>query len=221
MYQDTQSRKFLRQWKYQVDVLEVLADEERKEYEAKTNKELQVWRPTNLPDADVEAYLKLACDKYNYSLDQAYALLYWRKQDLLEAEKNLEIFTPCPDSWNNDEKLAFEQGYQIYQKDLKEIKEMLPMKTLKEIVEYYYLWKKKGLRQLHFTVDDSDAEAKASKCSKSRMNWHNCKIFVVLPIANSLKTNIQPYRQMQGLPPYLAAEICVTQHHSRGEYNYF
>ena len=149
--------------KFQVEVPNVLTDEERKEYEAETNKELQVWRPTNLPDADVEAYLKLACDKYNYSLDQAYALLYWRKQDLLEAEKNLEIFTPCPDSWNNDEKLAFEQGYQIYQKDLREIKEILPMKTLKEIVEYYYLWKKKGLRQLHFTVDDSDAEA--SKCS--------------------------------------------------------
>ena len=164
--------------KFQVEVPNILTDEERKEYESETIKDLQVWRPTNLPDADVEAYLKLACDKYNYSLDQAYALLYWSKQDLLEAEKNLEIFTPCPDSWNSYEKLAFEQGYQIYQKDLKEIKEMLPMKTLKEIVEYYYLWKKKGLRQLHFTVDDSDAEAEASKCSnRSKLQPNNRKEF--------------------------------------------
>ena len=57
--------------KFQVEVPNVLTEEERKEYEAETNKDLQVWRPTNLPDADVKAYLELARDKYKYSLDQA------------------------------------------------------------------------------------------------------------------------------------------------------
>lgn len=150
---------------FQAEIPEVLTLEARKDYESSTEAHLQVWSPTDLPDDVVEAYLRLA-DGKNYNLEQAFGLLFWVQHDIERATEHLEIFKPCPESWNENENLIFGQGFSIYGKELREFLKMLPRKSLKEIVEHYYLWKEKSLRTppAFYTVDDSDIEStKSSK----------------------------------------------------------
>ena len=154
-------RSFCIDEKFQAEIPEVLTLEERKEYEATVEADMQVWGPDL---ADVETFLKFARGKMNYSLEQAFGLLFWCQHDIERATLQLKNFKPSPDKWNKDEKLVFDQGHQIYGKELREFQKMLPRKSLKEIVEYYYLWKEQSLKKPKefYMIVDSDIESMKS-----------------------------------------------------------
>jgi len=102
-----------------------------------------VWSPYNhLDEKELDKYLTIAKDKYNYNMEQALGMLCWHKYDIKKAELDLPNFTPFPDEWSVEDKVLFEQAFQFHDKHFHKIKQMLPDKAMASLVKYYYSWKK-------------------------------------------------------------------------------
>lgn len=102
-----------------------------------------VWSPyNNLNDKDLENYLEIAKEKYNYNMEQALGMLCWHKFDISYASADLPNFTPFPDEWSVEDKVLFEQAFQFHDKNFHKIRQMLPDKSIASLVKYYYSWKK-------------------------------------------------------------------------------
>ena len=102
-----------------------------------------VWSPFNsLSEKDLEDYITIAKDKYNYNMEQALGMLCWHKFDLRTASTDLANFTPFPDEWSVEDKVLFEQAFQFHDKHFTKIRQMLPDKSIASLVRYYYSWKK-------------------------------------------------------------------------------
>ena len=61
----------------------------------------------------VDGFTKLAKEKFGYSKDQAHALLYWHNLNISRAAKDLEVFTPRPSMWNQEEEECFEIAVKV------------------------------------------------------------------------------------------------------------
>uniref|UniRef100_A0A6A7G242 REST corepressor n=2 Tax=Hirondellea gigas TaxID=1518452 RepID=A0A6A7G242_9CRUS len=104
---------------------------------------LLVWAPNStLTEQQLEEYLWLAKDKYGYNAEQALGMLFWHRHDLERATSDLANFTPLPDEWTTEDKVLFEQAFMFHGKIFNRIRQMLPDKSIAQLVKYYYLWKK-------------------------------------------------------------------------------
>ena len=62
------------------------------------------------------------------------------------ALQDLANFTPFPDEWSVEDKVLFEQAFQFHGKSFHRIRQMLPDKSIAQLVKYYYGWKKTRTR---------------------------------------------------------------------------
>ncbi|KAH9390320.1 Mesoderm induction early response protein 3 [Tyrophagus putrescentiae] len=55
-------------------------------------------------------------------------------------------------AWTDDEIISFEKGILLYRKNFPTIKQnLIPSRTTKEVVNFYYLWKKSARCHKFFT----------------------------------------------------------------------
>ena len=94
----------------------------------------------------VDEYIQVAKEKYGYNAEQALGMLFWHKHDLDRAIQDLANFTPFPDEWSVEDKVLFEQAFQFHGKSFHRIRQMLPDKSIAQLVKYYYSWKKTRTR---------------------------------------------------------------------------
>lgn len=127
---------------YQAKVPPLVPKEDRN-IQAETDRALLVWCPSEkLTDEQVENYLGIARDKYQYSGEQALGLLFWHRYDVNKALQDLGNFTPNPEEWTIEDKVLFEQAFQFHGKAFDRIRQMLPEKSMSSLIRYYYRWKK-------------------------------------------------------------------------------
>ena len=94
----------------------------------------------------MDEYIQVAKEKYGYNAEQALGMLFWHKHDLDRAIQDLANFTPFPDEWSVEDKVLFEQAFQFHGKSFHRIRQMLPDKSIAQLVKYYYSWKKTRTR---------------------------------------------------------------------------
>lgn len=108
---------------------------------------LLVWSPNNnITNAKLDEYIQISKEKYGYNAEQALGMLFWHKHDLDRAIQDLANFTPFPDEWSVEDKVLFEQAFQFHGKSFHRIRQMLPDKSIAQLVKYYYGWKKTRTR---------------------------------------------------------------------------
>ncbi|XP_059484606.1 REST corepressor 1 isoform X2 [Neocloeon triangulifer] len=129
---------------YQCQIPAYIPLSERKPEEQCFERALLVWSPASgtISDQKLDDYITLAKEKYGYNGEQALGMLYWHKHDLEKAILDLANFTPFPDDWTVEDKVLFEQAFQFHGKSFHRIRQMLPDKTIANLVKYYYSWKK-------------------------------------------------------------------------------
>ena len=71
---------------------------------------------------------------------------YFKFFKLLFCWQDLANFTPFPDEWTVEDKVLFEQAFQFHGKSFHRIRQMLPDKSIAQLVKYYYGWKKTRTR---------------------------------------------------------------------------
>ncbi|KAG0718944.1 REST corepressor 2 [Chionoecetes opilio] len=127
---------------YQAEIPPLLPANERRPEQC-PERALLVWAPKfELNEESLEQYIWLAKDKYGYNAEQALGMLFWHRHDLEKATADLANFTPFPDEWTTEDKVLFEQAFQFHGKSFHRIRQMLPDKSIAQLVKYYYLWKK-------------------------------------------------------------------------------
>ena len=52
--------------------------------------------------------------------------------------QDLANFTPFPNDWSEEDKVLFEQAYQIHGKSFQQIRLMMPEKSRADVIEHYY-----------------------------------------------------------------------------------
>ncbi|CAF3647365.1 unnamed protein product [Rotaria sordida] len=106
------------------------------------------WKPTDLiNDHDLIDYINYAYKKHHMNEEQALTILQICKYKISTSKLLMEQYKPEIDQWTIEEKFLFEQAYQFYGKIFSRIKQMLPEKSIAELVRYYYSWKKTRLYQ--------------------------------------------------------------------------
>lgn len=106
------------------------------------------WRPTDLiSDNDLIKYIDFARRKHHMNEEQALAILQICKYKISTSELLMQQYTPEIDEWTVEEKCLFEQAYKFYGKMFSRIRQMLPEKTVGDLVRYYYSWKKTRLHK--------------------------------------------------------------------------
>jgi len=99
---------------YQADVPD-LVDASSAQRGSCPERALLVWAPSHsLTDKDMESYLYLAKDKYNYNAEQALGMLFWHRHDLDRATADLANYTPLPDEWTAEDRVLFEQAFMFH-----------------------------------------------------------------------------------------------------------
>jgi len=116
---------------------------EQRRPELNVERELLVWSPNpTLNQQKLDEYIQVSKEKYGYSADQAFGMLFWHKYDFDKAIQDLANFTPFPDEWTVEETALFEQAFQFHGKSFRRIRQMLPHKSIANLVKHYYSWKK-------------------------------------------------------------------------------
>jgi len=109
-----------------------------------------VWAPPPskdiLNDSDLDNFISVAKDDYGYNQEQALGIVFWHGYNVDKASKDIVNFLPYPDRWDLQDKVMFEQAFQYYGKSFRRIRQMLPNKSIADLVEYYYNWKKSRCR---------------------------------------------------------------------------
>ncbi|XP_066428529.1 REST corepressor 3-like [Eleutherodactylus coqui] len=102
-----------------------------------------LWSPDhNIPDETLDEYINVAKDTYGYNEEQALGLLLHHGYNIEEAVADMPNFMPVKKIWTEDEKKKFEFGFKSYGKQFRLIQRMLPQKSIPDVVEFYYKWKK-------------------------------------------------------------------------------
>lgn len=131
---------------YQAEIPEFIAYGPAPEY-YEDERAIRVWSPHNkIPDHILDEFLTKAKEKFFYTTEQALGMLSWHKFDLNRAYADLPNFVPFPNEWSVEDKVLFEQAYQFHEKQFQKIKQMLPDKSMANLISYYYGWKKTRTR---------------------------------------------------------------------------
>ena len=124
---------------YQADIPELSLKNGKEDKEFTPEKCLKVWSPSKeLPDSEIDHFIKDAYSKYGYSHEQALGVLYWNKMYVEASIEDLKEYEPKIDSWSQNEQEAFEAALRMHKKDFSRINQVFPDQTLKSIVENYY-----------------------------------------------------------------------------------
>jgi len=127
---------------YQVSPPDFIPPEKRRP-ELLVDRALLVWEPSStLSNAKIDEYVQLAKEKYGYNSEQALGMLFWHRHDMEKALADLSNFAPFPDEWSSEDKVLFDQAFQFHGKSFHRIRQMLPDKTIAQLVKHYYNWKK-------------------------------------------------------------------------------
>lgn len=70
-------------------------------------------------------YLNLSVDKFHYSEEQALGMLYWLEFNIEKAMEEMPNFTPFVYQWTLEDKVLFEQAFQIHNKEFNKIRQMV------------------------------------------------------------------------------------------------
>jgi len=128
---------------FQAKIPSLLLEEDRRSPQENNEKALLVWAPSDvLSEEAIEKYLETSREKYQYSGEQSLGLLYWHRYDVQRALQDLGNFTPHPEEWTVEDKVLFEQAFQFHGKAFDRIRQMLPDKSMSNLIRYYYKWKK-------------------------------------------------------------------------------
>jgi len=131
---------------YQISPPPLIPPEQRKPEQC-PERALLVWSPCpSISSTKLDEYIQIAKEKYGYNAEQALGMLFWHKHDLDRAIQDLANFTPFPDEWSVEDKVLFEQAFQFHGKSFHRIRQMLPDKSIAQLVKYYYSWKKTRTR---------------------------------------------------------------------------
>lgn len=131
---------------YQADIPQFIAYAPAPEY-YEEEKAIRVWSPYNkISDHVLEEFISKAKEKFCYNMEQALGMLSWHKFDIARAYADLPNFVPYPNEWSVEDKVLFEQAYQFHEKQFQKIKQMLPDKSMANLISYYYSWKKTRTR---------------------------------------------------------------------------
>ncbi|XP_022176439.1 REST corepressor 2-like [Myzus persicae] len=126
---------------YQADIPELLSQPENKHKQRP--KSLLVWLPPkNISEVELNDYILFSKNKYGYGTEQCLGLLCWNKHNLEKSIHDLPMYSPYS-NWSIHDKANFESAFNKIGKNFVQIAKMLPDKSLKSIICYYYLWKKK------------------------------------------------------------------------------
>eukprot|EP00092_Neocalanus_flemingeri_P015918 GFUD01017235.1.p1 GENE.GFUD01017235.1~~GFUD01017235.1.p1 ORF type:complete len:360 (-),score=113.32 GFUD01017235.1:130-1209(-) len=148
---------------------------------------LLVWSPSGVEEGiELDKFIQTAKEKFGYNGEQAMGLLFWHKYDVDRALQDLANFTPFQEEWGMEDKVMFDQAFQFHGKSFQRIRQMLPHKSIANLVKYYYSWKKtrictsvmdSHIRKLTMAREEglygeencpeagSDSEEKEEKCS--------------------------------------------------------
>ncbi|XP_037717077.1 mesoderm induction early response protein 1 [Drosophila subpulchrella] len=78
------------------------------------------------------------------------------KEALRRKRMNVLPLTDTMSSWSEDECLKFEEGIQRFGKDFYQIRQnQVRTRTMRELVQFYYLWKKSERRDQSFALNDT------------------------------------------------------------------
>ncbi|CAF3268730.1 unnamed protein product [Rotaria socialis] len=106
------------------------------------------WQPNDsISDNDLIEYIDFARRKHRMSEEQALAVLQICKYRISTSKLLMQQYTPEIDEWTVEEKCLFEQAYKFYGKIFSRIRQMLPDKSVGDLVRYYYSWKKTRLHK--------------------------------------------------------------------------
>lgn len=131
---------------YQAEIPQFIAYSPAPEY-YEEEKAIRVWSPYNkIPEHVLEEFITKAKEKFFYNMEQALGMLSWHKFDLNRAYADLPNFVPYPNEWSVEDKVLFEQAYQFHEKQFNKIRQMLPDKSMANLISYYYSWKKTRTR---------------------------------------------------------------------------
>ncbi|CAF1443701.1 unnamed protein product [Adineta steineri] len=106
------------------------------------------WRPTTIiNDNELIDFIDFARRKHRMNEEQALAILQICKYKISTSKILMQQYTPEIDEWTVEEKCLFEQAYKFYGKMFSRIRQMLPDKSVGDLVRYYYSWKKTRLHK--------------------------------------------------------------------------
>ena len=86
----------------------------------------------------VDQLVKTAKEKYGYNMEQALGMVFWHKHDLEGAMEDLGNYTPFSEKWNLEDMVMFEQAFQFHGKSFQRFRQMLPDRSIADLVKYYY-----------------------------------------------------------------------------------
>lgn len=131
---------------YQAEIPQFIAYAPAPEY-YEEEKAIRVWSPYNpIQEHILDEFILKAKGKFFYNMEQALGMLSWHKFDIARAYADLPNFVPYPNEWSVEDKVLFEQAYQFHEKQFNKIRQMLPDKSMPELISYYYSWKKTRTR---------------------------------------------------------------------------
>ncbi|KAF8764274.1 Mesoderm induction early response protein 1 like protein [Argiope bruennichi] len=113
----------------------------------KTDKDNCLWCSSILPEDEVVDYLKSVRLLRRRGLNEEKALIFLHRNNY-DTEEALGKFKLFPDGsftseeWSENEARRFENGIEQFGKDFNSVQKVVQTKNIKEIVEFYYLWKK-------------------------------------------------------------------------------
>ena len=81
-----------------------------------------------------------AKEKYGYNIEQALGMVFWHNYDLEASMQDLANYTPFTGKWDLEDTVMFEQAFQYHGKSFHRIRQMLPDKSIGDLVKYYYRW---------------------------------------------------------------------------------
>ncbi|KAL5238758.1 hypothetical protein ACI65C_006168 [Semiaphis heraclei] len=146
---------------YQADIPELLSRPVNKHKQRP--KSLLVWYPPkNISEIQLNEYILFSKNKYGYDTEQCLGVLYWNKHNFKKSMHDLSMFSPHSD-WSILDKSNFESAFKKVGKDFVKISKMLPDKSLKSIICYYYLWKKKKTELLNVVPENKSEHFCADK----------------------------------------------------------
>ena len=158
---------------YQAEIPDLLSAEERKEdlvsYEERdVLRHVQHWDPKSaLTDSEIEEFLQIARKQHGYSVEQALGFLHCHDYNVDAASQDLPNFTPFPDEWSKEEEVIFQQAFKSHGKTFRRIRTMLTQKSIPDLVQHYYQWKK---RRSHSSVTDQKTGSHLSERHDANMS---------------------------------------------------
>lgn len=119
---------------------------------------LLVWSPNPLiSEEKMDKYIRVSKER-GYNEEQALGVLFWNKHDIDNSVQDLLKYQQFSDEWTAEDKSQFELAFQYHWpigKRFLEIREMMPDKSIAQLVNYYYrVHKYKQKRNSQMDVQD-------------------------------------------------------------------